>query len=73
MHGDFVKKLTLVQLVKEHCAFYEMKFEVALPYKQKPTTGPYPEPDEPNSFRLNLFLEDAAQCTYCMRYYCNNY
>lgn len=42
-YRDFFQKLA--QLMKVYPAFYEMKFEVSLPYKQEPTTGPYPEPD----------------------------
>lgn len=73
MEQRLFQKLILAELVKEYPAFYEMKFEASLPHKQEPTTCPYPEPDEPNSYCLTLFLEDPAQYTCCMRYYCNNY
>jgi hypothetical protein len=33
-----------------------MEPEGSLPYSQEPSTGPYPEPDQCNSYRPILFL-----------------
>jgi hypothetical protein len=54
-HGaDIIWKADSHSACQKNLAFF-MEPEGSLPYSQKPTIGPYPEPDESSSPHRSLF------------------